>query len=444
MSLPSGSEPGAEPGEPPRERNPWWIPPFLGTVPRGVERSHLRLLGFVALAMFFENYDMSLLTSVLKFLREDFGLSQAEMGSFAGAIRLGTLPAFFLVPLADRIGRRRLFLVSVLGLSVFGFLTAFAQNATWFVAMQVLSRSFIVTASATAFVIVTEEFPAEHRGWGIGMLGAVASIGFGMGALVFGAIETVPFGWRGLYALGIAPVFLLPLLARGIPETRRFADRVGAELERQGVARALRGALLPIAELTRSHPRYALGVVLLGMLATAGHATAFQLTAYFVLEVHGWEPWEYSAMFFVCGGVGIVGSPLAGRLGDLYGRRLLGAVVLVLFPVAAVTFYTGPGWAVPIGWVAMVFLSMSSGVVIRALTNEIFPTSHRGTGSGLLMSVETLGAAGGLFLYAFLQGLYESQGLIVAGISLLTVISAGALVLFPETRGRELEAISGG
>ena len=427
---------------PKRTRNPWWIPPFLGTVPVGIEPRHLRLLGFVALAMFFENYDLSLLTSVLKFLGEDFHLNEAELGTFAGAIRLGTLPAFFLIPFVDRIGRRRMFLISVVGLSVGTFLTAFSQTAAQFVALQVVSRVFIVTASATAFVIVVEEFPAEHRGWGIGMLGAVASIGFGMGALVFGLIHQVPFGWRGLYTLGIAPIFFVPLLRRGVPETGRFRRQRGAELEREGLVRALSGAWRPIFELVQRHPRYAIGVVLLGLLATAGHVTAFQLTAYYVLEVHGWEPYQYSMMLFLGGGLGIVGSPLTGRLGDLYGRRLLGLVVLVLFPLAAFTFYVGPAWAVPVGWVLMVFMSMSSGVVIRALANEVFPTSHRGTGSGLLSSVETLGAASGLFLYAYLQGLYHAQGLVVACISLLTVVAATTLVLFPETRARELEAIS--
>jgi MFS family permease len=183
-------------------------------------------------------------------------------------------------------------------------------------------------------------------------------------------------------------------------------------------------------------------VILLGTLATAGHATAFQLTAYYVLEVHGWAPWQYSTMFFFCGAVGIVGSPLAGRLGDLYGRRAVARVVLGLFPLAAFTFYTGPGWAVPFGWIAMVFMSMSAGVVVRALANEVFPTSHRGTGGGLLSSVETLGGAGGLFLYALLQELYQNQGMVVAGLSLLTVVSVTALVLFPETRALELEVIS--
>jgi putative MFS transporter len=403
----------------------------------------LALLGFLSLAILFADYDLSLLTSVLKYLREDFDLSEAALGTFTGAMRLGTLPAFFLIPLADRIGRQRMFLISVAGLSVGTFLTALSQSATQFVFLQIVSRTFFLTASATAFVMVTEEFPAEHRGWGIGILAAVASIGSGMGALLFAGIDRIPYGWRGLYVIGVVPLLLLPLFRRGIPETRRFVLARGAQLERESLARTLRGWLEPIAELGRRNPKYAVGVILLGVLATAGHATAFQMTAYYVLEVHGWAPWQYSAMFFLGGAVGITGSPLAGRLGDLYGRRVLCLIVLVLFPTAAFTFYTGPVWSVPIGWVCMVFMSMSAAVMLRALVNEVFPTSHRGTGGGLLSTVETLGAAGGLFLYALLQGLFQTQGRVVALISLLTAVSACTLILFPETRGLELESISG-
>ena len=148
MSTPPSSIP-VDPVNP-RARNPWWIPPFLGRIPEAVEPQQIRLLGFVALAMFFENYDVSLLGALLKYIAEDFGLSKAGLGDFAGTIRLGTLPAFFLIPFADRIGRRRLFLISIVGISVGTFLTAFSQNATQFVACQVLARSFIVTASAVA------------------------------------------------------------------------------------------------------------------------------------------------------------------------------------------------------------------------------------------------------------------------------------------------------
>jgi hypothetical protein len=51
--------------------------------------------------------------------------------------------------------------------------------------LQMLSRTFMVTCTAAAFVVVTEELPREHRGWGIGILGALGSFGHGVGLLLF-------------------------------------------------------------------------------------------------------------------------------------------------------------------------------------------------------------------------------------------------------------------
>ena len=62
----------------PRRRNPWWIPPFLGRVPEGIEDRHLAVLGVVALALLFESYDMSLLTAALGKIGRDFDMNEAE------------------------------------------------------------------------------------------------------------------------------------------------------------------------------------------------------------------------------------------------------------------------------------------------------------------------------------------------------------------------------
>ena len=80
-------------------------------------RSTLRLLGLVSLALFFESYDLSMLTLGAEADRGRPRDRRARRsGGYLGLIRLGALPAFLLLPLADRIGRRRLFLVSVIGI----------------------------------------------------------------------------------------------------------------------------------------------------------------------------------------------------------------------------------------------------------------------------------------------------------------------------------------
>ena len=136
--------------EPQRANRPWWLPHFTGRIPIGIEDKHIALVGIVALAAFFENYDMSMLTSALKQIRESFGLTQSGAASLFAWIRLGAIPAFLVLPLADRIGRRKVFLVAIVGMSIGTLLTAFAGTAIQFVAAQTITRTFLVAATACA------------------------------------------------------------------------------------------------------------------------------------------------------------------------------------------------------------------------------------------------------------------------------------------------------
>jgi MFS family permease len=417
-------------------RNPWWIPPILGGVPP-VEERLVSLLGLVSLALFFEQYDNSMLTSALKFIAADLRIPEGDLGYFLGLVKLGAVPAFLIVPFADRIGRRRLFLVGVLMFSLGTLATAFTQTAWQFVAAQTLTRTFMLTASAVAFVIVTEEFPAAHRGWAIGMLGALASCGNGLGAALFAAVESLPYGWRTLYAFGLLPLALLPLLRRRVPETTRFTNHRAAEVAR-GEAAGLAGWYLPLLRLASLYPGRALGIAAVGGLMAVGEAAVFQFTAYFVLTVHGWSPGDFALMFIVGGGVGIIGNIVAGRIGDRVGRRIVGFVFLAFFPLFAWLFYHGPGWVLPIAWVLFVFCNTAGGVIVRAFSTELFPTSYRGTSAAWLSLVQTVGWAVGLGLVSLGSDIATSTG----WISMVVLIAACALLTLPETYQQELEEIS--
>jgi MFS family permease len=432
---------------PPRYRsprqNPWWIPYFLGGVPHGVSPTQLRLLGFLTFAMFFENYDLSLLGNALPQIGASFGLTKAQLGDFTSATRFGALPAFFLVPLADRFGRRRLLLACVVGMSLGSALTATSQTATQFVLFQILTRTFIVTAAVVTFVVVTEEFPAENRGWGIGMLGGVSAIGFGMGALTYGFVNQIPYGWRALYMVGLVPLFLFPALRKGIVETRRFQEHSASSSRAEsGWRAAVYGAFAPIVELYRLHPRRAFALGLLGLLSAAGTGVSFQFISEFLQTERGWTPGAFAGLSVFFGAFGIIGNPVAGRLGDRIGRRAIAVVVLALFPLCAFAFYAGPASIVALPWTAMVFLSMACTVTIRSIATELFPTALRGTGGGSLALLETVGVAAGLFAYARGMEWIDSQSIVIPVVSLATLAAAVAVLLLPETSRRELEEIS--
>lgn len=423
-------------------KNPWWIPPFFGKVP-DLEPRLLTLLGAVALALFFENYDFSLLNAALKYIAQDLGIAETELGRFTAMVRLGALPAFLVIPFADVIGRRRLFLISVSGLGAGTFATGFAPSAETFIAAQVFTRTFMLTGSAIAVVIITEEFPAEHRGWGIGMVAALAAVGHGFGALLFGAIDIVPFGWRALYAIGIVPVLLLPTFRRTIPETQRFSScDVAAGGGDESAGGAFRTWSAPIRGLLRDRPTRLANVLLVAGISSLGHAVVHAFIGYFVLTYRGWQPWQYSLMVVLCGALGVIGNVYAGRLADRVGRRVVGFAVLASFPLFAVMFFRGPAWILPGTWVLLVLVTLAGNLIMRAFATELFPTAQRGTSAGLMVLAETIGAGLGLL---FLSMLTTQRGDLVAVLPLVavaTLVGACLLLFLPETRQREFEQIS--
>jgi putative MFS transporter len=413
----------------------WWIPPFLGRIPP-VEEPLLRLLGLVSLALFFEAYDLSMLTSALKYIAEDLDMPQADLGFELAVIRLGALPALLLVPIADRLGRRAVFLASIVGVSVLTFATAFSPTPGVFVALQMATRAFIVAGASVAIVIVTEEFPAAHRGWAIGMMGALSAAGHGLGAILFAQIEYLPGGWRALYALGIVPLLFLPLFRRGVLETRRFAAHAAGTV--------VHGRwLAPLGLLARTFPGRAAAITLAALLVSIGDVAVFAFTSYFALTVHGWSPGNYAAMVLLGGAVGITGNIVAGRLGDRIGRRRVGATFLAMFPAAAWLFYNGPSWALPAAFAFVVFSQTAGGMVLRAFSTELFPTSQRGTSAGWVTLVQTIGWAIGLALVSFGERVWALDIPSMASLLAFSVAAGGlCLLALPETRSRELEAIS--
>lgn len=105
-------------------------------------------------------------------------------------------------------------------------------------------------------------------------------------------------------------------------------------------------------------------------------------------------------------------------------------------------FYLGPSSMLALPWTVMIFLSMASTFCVRALATEVFPTEYRGTGTGTLALLETVGTALGLLLYTLLLGLLGSQPMALSIVAICCIGAVGVLVLLPETAQRELETLS--
>jgi MFS family permease len=417
-------------------RNPWYLAPFFGRSP-ALPPEATRLLGLVGLGLFFENYDVGLVNAALPQIARGLGLEAGEAGFTVGAIRLGGVGAFFVLPFADRLGRRRLFLVALVGMSVGTFGTALAQTPLQFAVLGMSTRVFLLTASALALVILVEEFPADRRGAAIGCLSVLGGLGFGVSAGLYAAVDLLPFGWRALYAVGILPVLLLPLFRRSLRETRRFERdaRPGA------AAGGLRAWSAPIAALARTHPRRVAAMGGAGLLAAMGGIAAFQYTSFFVQEVHAWQPGHYTLLVFAGGSLGLLGNVIGGRGSDRFGRRRVGFACLALAPLFIASFYQGPAATLALTWGLGVLCTSAGEVVNRALSAELFPTSHRSSATGWLILVQSLGWALGLFLVGLGPDGWSGLAWTIPAISLACGAAGVCLLFVPETNRRELEGI---
>lgn len=106
-------------------------------------RAQARLLGLLAVASFFEGYDLNVVMVALPAIRHSFGLSQAQAADWIAVLFLGALPAVFIARRADRHGRRRLLLVSAAGYTAATVATALAPGIAAFGTCQLCARAFL-------------------------------------------------------------------------------------------------------------------------------------------------------------------------------------------------------------------------------------------------------------------------------------------------------------
>ncbi len=421
--------------KPPRWYRHAW---FLGRPPPLTERQW-RMLGLVAAVSFFETYDMFLIALNLKQIQAGLAIDESSLGTMVAFIRSGALLALFIVPFADRLGRRRVLLATIMGYTVTTALTALSPNAETFVALQFMARIFAVAEGLLATVVIVEEFPPEHRAWGIGAAAAIQACGAGFAAVMFGFVDILPFGWRALYAIGVIPLCFIAYWRRMLPETGQFKHLEQLRAQ-QGVSTSV---FANIWRAAREHPRtFAVLAGTFFFLNMAG-SSAGTFSPKYLQDVHGWAPSQVATLTFIGGALAIIGNPVSGWLSDRFGRRPTGALFGLGYCVAVLAFYSIGGLFLPVIWIAVTFFSMGGDVTLSTYRAELFPTSMRSSAAGATNLASVSGGIVGLLLVSALFSFAGSTWnaiLIVASLSVLVPLSIW--FLFPETAGRSLDEIA--
>lgn len=162
--------------------------------------------------------------------------------------------------LGDRIGRARTMVWTILAYSVFTGLTAFSQGVYDFIAYRFLTGLGVGGQFAVGVSLVAEVMPDRARPHALGMLQAFSAVGnitAGALGITFGYLATqqiLPSAWRGLFAIGILPAFLVILVMTRLKEPERWqqsvaqvgAKRAGSLTEMFGTPRWRRNAIVGI------------------------------------------------------------------------------------------------------------------------------------------------------------------------------------------------------
>ena len=126
--------------------------------------------------------------------------------------------------LADRIGRKRALMASILTYSVCSFASGLATSIAMLAAARFVLGLGMGGEWNTGATLVAESWPTEFRAKAISIVQSSWAFGFAAAALVAGPVARY-FGWRAVFFVGILPALLTLWIRRGVPESAMWKER---------------------------------------------------------------------------------------------------------------------------------------------------------------------------------------------------------------------------
>ena len=410
----------------------------IQTVPSESDSGSVRplwpLFLLLSLAVTFEGFDTKLASLVLPQLGDEFGVGANVLFPMLSLLNSGMILGALLIPLADRWGRRPIFLASFGGYAALTLATAFATSPLLFAGFQFAAKVLLVTQLALAYVILSEEFPARIRGRANGLMGAFASVGAALPAWFLAPLEATEIGWRGLFLIGAIPLVVLPLYFSKLRETALF-ESVHRLNQRPSLRSMLRRLWGP-----KTRRRF-VGITLVWFIINFWSSVAMFSFTFYVFNERNWTAEDLQWVPLITVPFAFAGYALGGVMIDTLGRRPATSFFLLAGTVASLVCYRATDyWIIVASWAALQILQ---GIwpIAATLTAELFETEVRASANAL--SHNLLGRWGmvlGPLAVGGLSGVLDSTADAVALLAFLNLLFVPFVFwLLPETRGIELD-----
>ncbi len=438
-----------------------------------VSRWHWRLVVVVGIGTFFDLYEVFLGGVLAPVLAKEFGLgtlgkSMVIAAGFAGMF----IGANVLSIAADRLGRRRVFILNLLVYSLFSFAAAFSLNIETFLVLRVIAGIGLGAELVLIDTYLAEFIPARYRGRMTAWAYTIGFLGVPLAALLGGKLvartELLGIdGWRWLLLFGgLGAVFVLVVRAM-LPESPRWLESRGRHTEARKVielvvAKVAPGTPIPessesasgttsdddarsVAQVLRiafrDYRKRTVMLVIFQVLQTVAYY-GFGTLAPLVLVSKGFEVTEslgYAALTFVGYPLGsLISVPLVER----FERKHLIIASALGIGLCGIVFAASTNVAVIV----------AAGFLLTAVSNifsnsfhiyqaEIFPTAIRSTASGVCYSLSRATSTVMPFVAVPALAALGPVAVFSGSAFLIVLLCLDVGLLGPRSTGRKLEQV---
>ena len=426
-----------------------------------IGKFHYTLLWVIGLGWMFDAMDTGLIAFILTSMAEEWNMSASEKGWVVSIGFVGmAIGAVFSGGLADRIGRRTVFAMTLVIYSIATALCAFAPNLMWLLIFRFIVGLGLGGQLPVAVTLVSEYIPAHVRGRFIVLLESFWGLGWLVAALV--SYFVIPsYGWHIAFLIGGLPALYVFMILKKVPESVPYlinrgrveeAHALVQKLERQcGVEVIDYIEVKPVAEKQNISFRqlwsgpFARRTLMLWLIWFGIVYSYYGIFTWLpsLLVKQGYsivQSFEYVLIMILAQ---LPGYVAAAWLVEKWGRKPTLASFIGMCAIAAYFFGQANTVNMIMFWGCLLsFFNLGAWGVLYTYTPEQYPTNIRAFGSGWASAVGRMGGIVAPIVVTHLMVMDNgfSQVFMMFTAVLLSVALV-ILILGEETKGKTLESI---
>lgn len=401
------------------------------TIPRN------KLLGVAGVGWLFDAMDVGILSFVIAALAIDWGLSSNEMGWIGSVNSIGmAVGAFVFGMLADKVGRKSIFIWTLLIFSIASGLSAFTTTLAVFLILRFIIGMGLGGELPVASTLVSESVEAKERGRVVVLLESFWAGGWLLAAII--AYFVIPSdiwpiaGWRVALIITALPALYAVFIRLHLPDSPQFSAKPEAKK---------RSVFQNVAEVWSK--KYAKSTFVLWVLWFAVVFSYYGMFLWLpsVMVEKGFSLISSFKYVLIMTLAQLPGYFTAAWFIEKIGRKFV--LVTYLLGTAASAFVFGHADTVTVLLISGIFLSffnLGAWGALYAYTPEQYPLVIRGTGAGMAAAVGRIGGIFGPLLVGWLLTAGFDFGIIFAIFCFAIVIGVVVVLFFgKETKQLELE-----